>query len=42
MLFGFQDVDARDRRGHDASITQGRWYRILSHEELKLRREQWE
>src|SRR6185437_16255222 len=26
MLFGFQDVDARDKRGHDESITQGRWY----------------
>jgi hypothetical protein len=26
MLFGFQDVDARDQRGHDESITQGRWY----------------
>jgi hypothetical protein len=22
MLFGFQDVDARDKRGHDESITQ--------------------
>src|SRR6185437_4807931 len=27
MLFGFQDVDARDKRGHDESITQGRWYK---------------
>ena len=26
MLFGFQDVDARDKRGHDETITQGRWY----------------
>ena len=26
MLFGVQDVDARDKRGHDESITQGRWY----------------
>jgi hypothetical protein len=26
MLFGFQDVDARDKRGHDESITQGRRY----------------
>jgi hypothetical protein len=24
MLFGFQDVDARDKRGHDESITPGR------------------
>src|SRR6185437_8554208 len=23
MLFGFQDVDARDKRGHDDSITSG-------------------
>src|SRR6185437_12697451 len=22
MLFGFQDVDARDKRGHDESVTQ--------------------
>ena len=29
MLFGFQDVDARDKRGHDESITQGRWYQTL-------------
>src|SRR6185437_15451176 len=26
MLCGFQDVDARDKRGHDESIAQGRWY----------------
>jgi hypothetical protein len=26
MLFGVQDVDARDKRGHDESITHGRWY----------------
>jgi hypothetical protein len=29
MLFGFQDVDARDKRGHDESITRGRWYQTL-------------
>jgi hypothetical protein len=29
-LFGFQDVDARDKRGHDESITQGRWSQLSS------------
>jgi hypothetical protein len=30
MLFGFQEVDARDKRGHDESITQGRSYHTFS------------
>jgi len=29
MVFGLQDVDARDRRGHDESVAQGRWYQTL-------------
>jgi hypothetical protein len=33
MLFGFQDVDARDKRGHDESVTQGRWYDLFERRE---------
>jgi hypothetical protein len=30
MLFGFQDVDARDKHGHEESITKGRWYEAIA------------
>jgi hypothetical protein len=37
MVFGFQDVDARDKRGHHESIAQGRWYQTLMARSRALR-----